>query len=158
MRDRRLLEYAKSVRSKSTPAEARLWYQLRARRFGEYKFRRQTVIGKFIADFTCRAAMLVIELDGDTHALLAIADEQRTSFLNEQGWRVSRVANAEVMGNVEGVLPTIETHLGPSLPTSLREAILFPEGERKGSSYARCNRLGSTHPCTNPISTIRSCR
>lgn len=67
MRDRKSLGFAKQLRSSLTPAEARLWYHLRAKRFAGVKFRRQSVIGPFIADFTCRVAMLIIEIDGDTH-------------------------------------------------------------------------------------------
>ena len=62
MRDGKSLGFAKQLRRELTPAEARLWYHLRAKRFSGVKFRRQTVVGPFIADFTCRAAMLVIRL------------------------------------------------------------------------------------------------
>jgi very-short-patch-repair endonuclease len=66
-----------------TPAEIRLWHHLRAGRFDAWKFRRQTVIGPYIADFTCRAAMLVVEIDGDTHATQMDYDTRRTTFLEE---------------------------------------------------------------------------
>jgi very-short-patch-repair endonuclease len=97
-----------------TPAEIRLWHHLRAARFDRWKFRRQTVIGPYIADFTCRAAMLVVEIDGDTHAGQVTYDAHRTTFLEEQGWRVIRFTNADVMGNLEGVLQRLQTSLCPS--------------------------------------------
>ncbi|MBO9671672.1 MAG: endonuclease domain-containing protein [Sphingobium sp.] len=102
------------MRSVPTPAEAALWYHLRAHRFSGAKFRRQTVIGPFIADFTCRTAMLVIEIDGDTHGLRTKADAQRTELIEKAGWRVVRFSNAEVMGNIEAVPGRIEALLIPS--------------------------------------------
>jgi very-short-patch-repair endonuclease len=120
VRDQKSLAHAKALRSEPTSAEARLWYRLRAHRFAGLKFRRQTVIGPYIADFTCRAAMLVIELDGDTHAEQALADELRTRFLGEKGWQVLRFANADVMMNIEAVLGQIADAVGvPPLPGPL---------------------------------------
>jgi len=97
-----------------TVAEIRLWHHLRAGRFDNRKFRRQTVIGPYIADFTCRAAMLVVEIDGDTHAMQVPYDARRTAFLEEQGWRVIRFTNAGVMRNLEGVLQQLQSLLSPS--------------------------------------------
>ncbi|KAA9016913.1 endonuclease domain-containing protein [Sphingobium limneticum] len=124
MRNQKSLSFAKKLRSQPTEAEGRLWYHLRAKRFAEAKFRRQTVIGPFIADFTCRAAMLVIELDGDAHGNTVEADAARTAFLEAQGWRVLRFSNNDVISNIEGVLSAIVRFL-PLSPT------LSPEGERE---------------------------
>ena len=124
MRDRKSLEFAKQLRSTLTPAEARLWYHLRAKRFAGAKFRRQTVIGPYITDFTCRVAMLVIEIDGDTHGSTADYDAGRTAYLNQQGWDVIRFTNTDVMQNIEAVLSTIAQRL-PLSPT------LSPKGERE---------------------------
>ena len=124
MRDRKSLGFAKQLPRDLTPAEARLWYHLRAKRFAGAKFRRQTVIGPYIADFTCRAAMLVIEIDGDTHGSTDEYDANRTAYLSEQGWSVIRFTNTEVMQNIEAVLSTIAQHL-PLSPA------LSPEGERE---------------------------
>ncbi|MBJ6120343.1 endonuclease domain-containing protein [Sphingomonas sp. BT553] len=102
------------MRSEMTPAEVRLWHHLRAGRFDQLKFRRQTVIGPYIADFTCRAAMLVVEVDGDTHATQTTYDANRTTFLEQQGWRVIRFTNADVIRNLEGVLQQLQSSLSPS--------------------------------------------
>lgn len=118
MRNQELLARARKMRSNPTPAEARLWYHLRAKRFENCKFRHQTVLTPYIADFTSRGAMLVIEADGDTHGLTGDYDARRTAFLESQGWRVLRFTNAEIMGNVEGVLTVLAT----ALPLSLRRA------------------------------------
>jgi very-short-patch-repair endonuclease len=114
VRNQKSLRHAKQSRSEMTPAEARLWYNLRAGRFGSYKFRRHTVIGPYVGDFTCRGAMLVIEVDGDTHATTQEYDEERTRDMAAVGWRVVRFTNAEVMGNIEGVLTHLAALLGPS--------------------------------------------
>ena len=124
MRDRKSLGFAKQLRSSITPAEACLWYHLRAKRFAGVKFRRQSVIGPFIADFTCRAAMLIIEIDGDTHGSTTEYDADRTAYLSEQGWSVIRFTNTDVMQNIEAVLSMIAQRL-PLSPT------LSPKGERE---------------------------
>ncbi len=60
--------------------------------------------------------MLIVEVDGDTHGATAEYDARRTAFLEAQGWRVLRFTNAEVMGNIEGVLPTVAGALPLSRP------------------------------------------
>ena len=107
MRNQASLVHAKRLRTEQTPAESKLWYVLRGKRFAGLKFRRQTVVGPYIIDFTCRAAMLAIEIDGDTHGITVDADARRTAFIETFGWRVIRFTNSDVMGNVEGVLERI---------------------------------------------------
>ena len=128
MRDPLLTRRAKEMRKDMPEPEMRLWLELRAARFLGTKFRRQKVIGNFIADFASNDPKLVIELDGDTHALQASYDEQRTQFLESQGYRVIRFSNSEIVGNLDGVLQRLAEvvqEIGyPPLPT------LSPEGER----------------------------
>ena len=124
MRDKRLVEFAKSMRREMTEPEKLLWHQLRAKRFEGTKFRRQNVVGKYIADFYSRSAMLIIEVDGDTHAFQHEYDNIRENFFKTLGFNVVRFTNAEVMANMEGVLTMIGMLLTPPLPT------LSPEGER----------------------------
>ncbi|WP_241659542.1 endonuclease domain-containing protein [Sphingomonas glacialis] len=114
------------MRSNPTPAEARLWYNLRAKRFEAVKFSHQVVIYPYIADFVARSRKLVIELDGDTHADDGAYDARRTTWLEQQGYRVIRFANADVVGNLDGVLEVISAALVTApLPGPL------PEGERE---------------------------
>ena len=112
MRDQTALNRAKSLRLQQTPPETHLWLALRARRFQGVKFRRQKVIGPYIADFACRDPMLVIELDGDSHGEAQAHDARRTAFLEALGYRVIRFTNADVMGNLEGVLEVIAREIG----------------------------------------------
>ncbi|HKP34105.1 MAG TPA: DUF559 domain-containing protein [Sphingomicrobium sp.] len=126
MRNQTLLKYAKRLRTEQTPFEQKLWYALRAKRFGRARFRRQVVIGRYIVDFACRIpCMLVIEVDGDTHGLQETYDAKRTAYLEEIGYRVLRFTNHDVGTNFEGVLMTIASALGPLSPA------LSPAGERE---------------------------
>jgi very-short-patch-repair endonuclease len=97
---------AKALRSNMTEAERRLWYFLRAHRFKGTKFKRQATIGKYIVDFACFEKHLVIEVDGSQHAD-SEADRLRTRWLEDQGFRVLRFWNNEVLKNTSGVLDTI---------------------------------------------------
>jgi very-short-patch-repair endonuclease len=98
---------ARELGMQSTPAERLLWAQLRDRRPGGYKFRRQYPIGPFIADFICFEAHLVIEVDGESHDLNWAYDSRRDAWFRSRGFRVWRVTNEEVRKNLGGVLATI---------------------------------------------------
>ena len=133
MRDPLLTKRAREMRSEMTEPETQLWLALRAKRFGDVKFRRQKVIQdetlKFIVDFAANNPQVVVELDGDTHAGSEAYDAARTAFLKSKGYRVVRYANNEVMTNLDGVLQHLaavidELRARPPLPT------LPPEGER----------------------------
>ena len=104
MRDAELTRRARDMRKGMTEPETRLWLELRGGRFHGIKFRRQKVIGRYIADFASNDPKLVIELDGDTHAGPLDYDAGRTRCLEERGYRVVRFTNAEVMENMDGAL------------------------------------------------------
>ena len=104
MRDANSLKHAQNMRKSMPEPEARMWNELKATRCRGIKFRRQKVIGKFIADFAANEPKLVIELDGDTHAGSENYDVMRTRYLEEQGYAVVRFSNSDVMSNMEGVL------------------------------------------------------
>ncbi|MDE8651552.1 endonuclease domain-containing protein [Novosphingobium album (ex Liu et al. 2023)] len=134
MRDARLTGYAKAMRQQMPEPETRVWLQLRAGRFDGVKFRRQKVIGRYIADFAANEPRLVVEIDGRTHDADDDYDTERTRFLNERGYHVIRFTNQDVMTNMEGVLirlaETIEMARRAPLPT------LSPEGERALTTQA----------------------
>ena len=93
------------MRNVMTPAELKLWNELRAARLMGFKFRRQMPIGPFIADFACPAARVIVELDGLQHAddLAQVKDHLRTDYLNAQGWHVLRFWNQYVLEDVDDV-------------------------------------------------------
>jgi very-short-patch-repair endonuclease len=111
LRGLRILEIrrARSLRRTQTPAEARLWSKLRNRGLAGHKFVRQEPIGPYFADFLCRDHALIVEVDGATHSTeeeLA-HDAHRTRFLEEKGYTVLRVLNADALSELDGVLETI---------------------------------------------------
>ncbi len=124
-------ERARDLRRNMTDAENRMWYYLRNRRLGGYKFVREHVIGQYIADFVCREKKLVIEIDGGQHMDAVEYDTMRTKDLEGRGYRVLRIWNHEVFKNIQGVMDGIlhllETvpHQAPSSPT------LLPQGRRE---------------------------
>jgi very-short-patch-repair endonuclease len=106
-----LTETAKSLRTNSTDAERLLWSRLRAKQVRGCKFRRQEQIGRFIVDFVCYDRQLVIEADGGQHAQEQEKDEERTAWLNSQGFTVLRFWNHEVLTNPDEVIETIMGYL-----------------------------------------------
>jgi len=124
---------ARRLRRDSTEVEKILWRGLRERIPGA-KFRRQHPIGRFIADFACPGAKLVIEIDGGQHAERQEGDERRTAELARHGYRVIQFWNNDVLDNLEGVLEAIRLALA-SPPTS--PGLSAPEGgEGKMSDQA----------------------
>ena len=107
---------AKDLRNHATPAERQLWRAISRRQIGGHKFSRQMPIGPYFADFLCREAKLLIELDGYSHDQEQGRDERRDCFLAEQGFRVLRFANREVMDNLEGVVQAIRLALAETSP------------------------------------------
>lgn len=104
--------FANENRKKSTEAETVLWDCIKGRQLG-HPFRRQHIIGEFIADFACIPAKLVIEIDGGYHQLpeQQTSDEQRQEWLESQGFTVIRFTNEEVISDIDNVLETIEQYL-----------------------------------------------
>jgi very-short-patch-repair endonuclease len=106
---RQRIRRARALRRAQTPAEVRLWGHLRGRRLEGFKFVRQEAIGPFIADFVCREARLVVEVDGATHSTEDELrhDRRREACLAELGYRVVRIHNDEVYQRLDDVLATI---------------------------------------------------
>ena len=102
-----LRDQAKHLRSHQTEAEQRLWYHLRAHRFMGLKFRRQKPVGRYIVDFVCHERGLIIEVDGGQHGEQVGYDRKRDDWLGEQGYRVLRFWNHEVMHQTDAVLERI---------------------------------------------------
>jgi very-short-patch-repair endonuclease len=98
---------ARQLRKDQTPAEARLWHELRNRRFVGYKFRRQQPIGPFIADFYCHSAGLVIELDGESHLGREEYDQRRQDWLEDHGFKVLRFYNNDIPANLDEMMECI---------------------------------------------------
>ena len=101
------VDFARSLRKHPTRAEDLLWRQLRGSRFHGAKFRRQAPFDRYVVDFYCHAAKLVVEIDGKQHEWFAGYDEGRTEVLERMGVRVVRLANDEVCGDMDAALKRI---------------------------------------------------
>ena len=88
---------ARHLRRRATDAEKKLWELLRSRQLAECKFRRQVSLGRFIVDLVCFEKRLVLELDGGHHQDQPAYDEQRSTWLESQGFRVLRFWNHQVL-------------------------------------------------------------
>ena len=121
-----------SVVTRPTPNRV-LWFRVRDRRLNGLKFKRQVPIDKYIVDFCCAEARLIIELDGGQHAT---RDEtNRTAILEAMGYFVLRFWNNDVLQNTEGVLEEI-LNTANRLPLDPPHPVPLPSGER--------GRCGST--------------
>ena len=98
---------ARELRNNLTDAEQRLWEKLKRRQVAAVKFRRQQPIGPFIVDFVCFECQVIVEVDGGQHAEQVLYDEQRSCWLEAQGYRVLRFWNNDVLSNTEAVAQTI---------------------------------------------------
>lgn len=98
---------SRQLRRNMTDAERLLWRSLRKEQAGGYKFRRQYPHGRFILDFVCLDAKLIIEVDGGQHSEQAEYDQARVAWLEEQGFRVLRFWNNDVLNNTEAVKQAI---------------------------------------------------
>lgn len=107
-----LKQFVKENRRHETQAESVLWSFLRDNQLGVH-FRRQHIIGPFIADFACLPQRLIVELDGEYHQLPTqqLSDEERTKWLESKGFKVIRFTNEEVIGNLENTLSVIKEHI-----------------------------------------------
>jgi very-short-patch-repair endonuclease len=123
-RDRLTRERAKTLRSRQTDAEQKLWYRLRAKRFLGLKFKRQYPVGPFIVDFVCLARGLAIEINGGQPAEQQDQDARRTRYLNQRGLRVLRYWNDDVLHRTDAVLEHLRLCLAetPSPPAPLPHA------------------------------------
>ena len=91
-----------------TPAEKRLWEELKGNKLGVH-FRRQHVIGMYIVDFVSLKNHLVVEVDGDYHREPAqqLADRYRSDYLQGKGYRILRFTNHQVETDIESVMSII---------------------------------------------------
>ena len=115
----KLVPFAKNLRKNMTKEERHLWYDFL--RNYPLRFVRQKIMGKYIVDFYCASAKLVIELDGSQHydPQEKALDQNRTAFLEEYGLQVVRIPNNAITENFRGVCEYIDTLVKQS-PSQLR--------------------------------------
>ncbi|MEH2074212.1 MAG: endonuclease domain-containing protein [Nostoc sp.] len=108
---KKLKPLARQMRCEPTPAEKLLWHKLRDKQLLGFKFRRQQTIDRFIVDFYCNEARLVVEVDGEIHDYTQQEDAIRQEFLESLGLQVVRFKNEDVLERMEGMLQDIASHL-----------------------------------------------
>ena len=109
--DKKLKSRADELRKNMTQQEWNLWYfYLRNHRL---KWYRQRIIDRFIVDFYCHAAKLVIEIDGKQHYMDQgiVYDTERTQVLQGYGLKVLRYTNQQLVDNFQEVCWDIERNL-----------------------------------------------
>jgi very-short-patch-repair endonuclease len=102
---------ARRLRNDPTLWERRLWTWLRTlRKSHGLHFRRQVPIGRFIADFGCHGARLIIELDGPFHE--PEKDTERDAWFAKAGYRTLRFSNDALAQQWDRTVAEIEHALG----------------------------------------------
>ena len=109
---------ARRLRRDMTDAERKLWWYLRKLPAGASHFRRQATIGPYFADFACHSKRLVIELDGGqhNHGAQVQRDTKREIYMKQNGYRVLRFWNNDVLRNINGVVSAIYDALSAASP------------------------------------------
>lgn len=124
-------ELARRLRANATDAERILWAAPRDFKRAGMHFRRQAPIGRYIVDFVCHRAKVVVELDGSQHGEVDARayDAERTAFLNGRGYRVVRFPNREVFRDRDYVVDAIARFvaLDPH-PKRVSRASTSPQG------------------------------
>ena len=106
-------EKARRLRKNMTPAEKKLWNELKNKKLSGYKFRRQHPVHLFIVDFYCHELELIIEVDGKYHdnTEQIKKDQERTELLKFQNLKLVRFTNDEVMNELKSVIEKLESFI-----------------------------------------------
>jgi very-short-patch-repair endonuclease len=129
-------DLARNLRKNLTTAEQQLWACLRKRQLDGFRFRRQTPLGRYIADFVCLEVRLVIELDGNHHHDQQGYDQARDDWMQQQRFRALRFWNHEIVNNQEATLQKILNALHRQRDTLLLPSPLAGEGAGMGGVTA----------------------
>ena len=118
-KDNSQLENARRLRREMTPHERKLWY-LFLRKY-PVKIYKQRIIGKFIVDFYCASANLVIEVDGSQHyePQVMAYDTDRSVYLSALGLEILRFSNRDIDRNFCGVCRKIDITIQNRLESPL---------------------------------------
>ncbi len=102
-----IFDRAFKLRRNMTSSEELLWNKLKRKQLLSVRFRRQHPINKYIVDFYCHAARLVVELDGKIHLTKKESDRERTKEIEDLGLRIIRFSNKEVEGSIDNKVAKI---------------------------------------------------
>jgi very-short-patch-repair endonuclease len=125
------VDFARALRRDQTEVENMLWFKLRELQYDGIKFRRQHPLGNYVVDFVCIQHKLIIEVDGGQHneSKASAYDEERSAWLEKQGYRVLRFWDNDVLRSMDSVISQVLAMLVNVHPDPLpqRERELFRE-------------------------------
>nr|WP_281377990.1 DUF559 domain-containing protein [Chiayiivirga flava] len=129
-----MLDFARTLRERSTDAESFFWQLLRDRRIAGLKFRRQHVLSPYVLDFYCDQLRFAIELDGGQHnePSSVARDSRRDAFLASRGIDVFRIWNHDALARTGDVLVQLNHRITARRETLAAENLLLPAGEGAG--------------------------
>jgi very-short-patch-repair endonuclease len=140
---------AKHLRRAMTRAEVLLWRYLKAHHLDGISFRRQAPMGRYVVDFVCHTAHLIVELDGETHDFDARQqhDEVRDAWLASRGYVILRFTNEQVLSALEGVLTVIRETAAARIRSTPPSLSLPRKGGGNPQTIAlQLGRAGSKRP------------
>lgn len=105
-----LITNSRKLRTTPTNVEKKLWQHIKSKQLGKRFYRQRIVDDKYIVDFYCAEAKLIIELDGSQHCE-SKEDKVRDEYLTGRGYKVLRFWNNEINDNLAGCLEVIRNHL-----------------------------------------------
>jgi very-short-patch-repair endonuclease len=128
-------DFARRLRNQITPAEKALWRHLRAQQLNGHKFRRQVAIGAYVVDFVCRAAKVIVELDGPQHQDPEALeyDAKRTAWLQSLGYRILRFHNHQLDEEIRSVVDEIARALEDATSSAPQSPLPNPPLQREGA-------------------------
>ena len=129
--------FSRKLRAEQSDGEARLWTQLRGRRFLELKFKRQVPVGPYFADFLCESEKLIVEVDGWQHNEQMAYDAERDDYLAELRYRVVRVDSHQVHSDLAQVLYDLKQFVGDEIKADDKhggEGVHFPSSALRAPS------------------------
>nr|WP_313427610.1 DUF559 domain-containing protein [Brevundimonas diminuta] len=124
--------FACRSRRAPTDAESAIWTLLKDRRLHGVKFRRQVLIGPYVADFACHALKLVVEVDGGIHRLTEARDADRDAWLVEAGYTVLRFDNSAILHNPNLVFDAVRRHVEGRRPHPSSVLLRKPPSPSRG--------------------------
>ena len=120
-----IVERAMKLRNEQTKEERKLWYVF----LNKYpiKIRRQYPLDYYIADFFCREARLIIEIDGIQHQLESGLkyDEKRTKFIESMNYKVVRFNNTDIKNRFDDVCYYIDLIIKERLVELRKEEMII---------------------------------
>ena len=111
IKENKLFDYSKELRLNMTKEEKKIWYDYLSK--SPIRFRRQYIIGNYIADFYSHILKLVIEIDGKQHyeEEQGNHDIERTQYMNDLGIKVIRIDNKEINSNFRSVCHMLDEYI-----------------------------------------------